>query len=159
MINIWNVTFPNLLALIWCIIGAVDWPLVGPRFGYLFNLKMIVGLYVWYKGKQRFCCFWLFLILMPHNVIMIHFRLTYFMSQIVLYFLHSTSVLSFYMDVVLTLSNRSILPMSFWLTVIRATMRWPHCRKQRKVLLYNRLAKYLWPLLLTWFNFNPRMDM
>ena len=41
---------------------------------------------------------------MPYNIIL-YFRLPYFMSLIVLYFLNSTSVLSLYIDVVLTLSN------------------------------------------------------
>ena len=46
-----------------------------------------------------------FYILMPHNMIIINFRLPNFqVSKIMLYFLHSTSVLSFYIDVVLTLS-------------------------------------------------------
>ena len=40
---------------------------------------------------------------MPYNIIL-YFRLFIFMSLIVLYFLHSTSVLSFHIDVVLTLS-------------------------------------------------------
>ena len=40
---------------------------------------------------------------MPYNIIL-NFRLLMFMSLIVLYFLHSTSVLSFYIDAVLTLS-------------------------------------------------------
>ena len=41
---------------------------------------------------------------MAHSVITLHFRLLIFIFQIVLCFLHSTSVLSFYIDVVLTLS-------------------------------------------------------
>ena len=69
---------------------------VGPLFGNL--VWMIVGLQVWHKGKQLFCCFWLFYILMSYNIIL-YFRLPIFMSQIVLYLLHSTSVLSFYIDV------------------------------------------------------------
>ena len=40
---------------------------------------------------------------MPYNIIL-YFCLPYFTSLIVLYFLHSTSVLSFYIDVALTLS-------------------------------------------------------
>ena len=39
---------------------------------------------------------------MPYNILC--FRSLYFMSLIVLYFLHCTSVLSFNIDVVLTLS-------------------------------------------------------
>ena len=41
---------------------------------------------------------------MPYNMIILYFVYLIFMSQIVLYFLYSTSVLSFYIDVVLTLS-------------------------------------------------------
>ena len=44
---------------------------------------------------------------MPHSMMIFYFRLPYFTSQIVLYFLHSISVLPFYIDVVLALS---ILP-------------------------------------------------
>ena len=40
---------------------------------------------------------------MPYNIILFFVYLI-FMSLIVLYFLHNTSVLSFYIDVVLTLS-------------------------------------------------------
>ena len=41
-------------------------------------------------------------IVMPHNLIRLYFLYLIFMSQIVLYFLHSTSVLSFYIAKVLT---------------------------------------------------------
>ena len=52
-----------------------------------------------------FCCIWLFHILMPYNMMILYFLFYFiFMSQIVLYFLHRASVLSFYIDVVLTLS-------------------------------------------------------
>ena len=50
---------------------------------------------VYLKGKQLFCCFWLFHILIPYTIILF-FHLPYFMSQIVLYFLHSTLVLLLY---------------------------------------------------------------
>ena len=40
---------------------------------------------------------------MPHNMIILYFRLSYFVSQIVLYFLPSISLLSFYIGVVLAL--------------------------------------------------------
>ena len=43
-------------------------------------------------------------ILMPHNIIILSVVYLISMSQIVFYFLHSSSVLSFYIDVVLTLS-------------------------------------------------------
>ena len=43
------------------------------------------------------------------------------MSLIVLYFLYSTSVLSFYIDVVLTLSIRFMLNMNFWWLFIIST--------------------------------------
>ena len=59
----------------------------------------------WQKGKNNFlCCFWLFYTLMPHNMIILYFFYLILMYQTVLYFLHSTSVLSFYIDVILTLS-------------------------------------------------------
>ena len=52
-----------------------------------------------------FCCIWLFHILMPYNMMILYFLFYFiFMSQTVLYFLHRASVLSFYIDVVLTLS-------------------------------------------------------
>ena len=41
--------------------------------------------------------FWLFHIQMPYNIIL-YFRLPFFISLIVLYFLHSTSVFSFYIE-------------------------------------------------------------
>ena len=41
---------------------------------------------------------------MPYNMTLLYFRLPYF--HVMLYFLHSTSVLSFYIDVVLTVSIR-----------------------------------------------------
>ena len=60
-----------------------------------------------------FCCFLLFHILMPNNTIL-YFRLPFFMSLIVLYFLYSsTSVLSLYIDVVLTLSIADISSIQF----------------------------------------------
>ena len=49
-----------------------------------------------------FCCFTY--IFMPHIMIILYWCLVMFMSQIVLYFLHSTRVLSFYIDIVLALS-------------------------------------------------------
>ena len=54
-----------------------------------------------------FGCFYCFTyIFMPHNMMILCFRLPHFsMSQIVLHFLYSTSVLSFYIDVILTLSS------------------------------------------------------
>ena len=58
-----------------------------------------------FTWEQYKSCFWLFHILMPYNVIILIFIYLIFMSQIVLYFLHSTSVLSFYIDIVLTLST------------------------------------------------------
>ena len=42
---------------------------------------------------------------MSYNMVILYFRLLYFMSQIVLYFQHSASVLSFYIYVVSTLST------------------------------------------------------
>ena len=61
------------------------------------------------------------------------------MSQIVLYFLHSISVLSFHIDVVLTLSTTDFDEIADDLT------------------FFINVA-HQWPLLLTWFNFNPSMD-
>ena len=69
---------------------------------------------LWYV---LFCCFWLFYILMPYNIKYFIFVYLIFMSLIVLYFLHNTSVLSFYIDVVLTLSIPSFMPhhgVSLW---------------------------------------------
>ena len=42
--------------------------------------EMIVGLYVWHKGNNVFCCFWWFHILMPYNMIF-YFRLPYFYAS------------------------------------------------------------------------------
>ena len=50
-------------------------------------------------------------VLMPYNMIKLYFNLPYLMSQIRLYFLHSTSVLPFYINVVLSLSTR---PFKVW---------------------------------------------
>ena len=87
---------------------------VGPILEILF--KMIVGLYVWRKGKQLFCCFslfccFLFHIIMPYNIIL-YFRLPYLHVSNNVLFSTCTSVLSFYIDVVLTLST-GILWVSF----------------------------------------------
>ena len=51
---------------------------VGPLFGNLF--KMIVGLYVWHNGEQRFHCFRLCFtyFLMLHSMIIFCVRLPYF---------------------------------------------------------------------------------
>ena len=46
---------------------------------------------------------------MPHIMMILHFRLPYFHVQIVLYVLHSTSVLSFYMAIILIISTIFIL--------------------------------------------------
>ena len=43
---------------------------------------------------------------MPHNMIIFFSVYLIFMPQIVFYFVHNTSVLSFYIDAVLTLSKR-----------------------------------------------------
>ena len=59
---------------------------------------MIVGLLTWHNGKHFYLCH----ILMSHIVIILYFRLPYFMSQIVLYFVHGTPVLPSYIDVVST---------------------------------------------------------
>ena len=61
------------------------------------KLEMIEGLSVWYNGEQRFHCFWLCFtyILMPHKMVIFIFVYLIFMSQIVLYSLHSALVLSF----------------------------------------------------------------
>ena len=68
---------------------------------------MILGLQVWHKGKQLFL---LFLIVSHLNALQYDtlFSFTSFMSQIVLYILHSTPILSFYTDAVLTLCIRDI---------------------------------------------------
>ena len=49
---------------------------------------------------------------MPYNIILFFFVYLIFMSLIVLYFLHSTSVVSFYIDVVLPLSISKHIAMS-----------------------------------------------
>ena len=41
-------------------------------------------------------------------MMILYFRLLIFMSQIMLYFLHSISILSFYIDVVLTFSSKPL---------------------------------------------------
>ena len=91
---------------VWCR-GWITCPLyVGPLFRNLVeNDSRFISLT---SGKRFFCCFWLFHILMPYNRIL-YLRLFYFMSLSLLYFLHSTSVLSFYIDVVLTLSISNML--------------------------------------------------
>ena len=50
---------------------------------------------------MTFCWFWLFHILMLYNMIILYFRLPYFYVSNSAFFLHSASVLSFYIDVVL----------------------------------------------------------
>ena len=66
--------------------------------------------YICSISLNTFCCFWLFHILMPYNIFFFVYFI--FISLIALYFLHSTSVLSFYIDVVLTLS----IPRKFYTT-------------------------------------------
>ena len=67
---------------------------------------MIVGLYVWHKVKQLFVVFDCFT---SQCLTIQYFSFVYliFMSLIVLHLLHNTSVLSFYIDVVMTLFNKS----------------------------------------------------
>ena len=68
------------------------------------KFEMIVDLLVSHNGEQLFHCFWLCFtyILMPHNMIILYFRLLYYHVSNSAQFLHSTFVLSFYIDVVLT---------------------------------------------------------
>ena len=68
---------------------------------------MIIGLYVGYNGEQLFHCFWLCFFIY-HNASKYDntlFSFTVFSCLKLLYFLHSTLLLSLYIDVVLTLSN------------------------------------------------------
>ena len=86
---------------------------VGPLLEICF--KMIAGLWVWYEGKQLFCCFWLFyiLILTPYNIIL-HFRLPYFhVSNSALFSTCYFGIL-IYIDVVLTLSTDWYLELFWW---------------------------------------------
>ena len=62
---------------------------------------MIVGLKVWHNGKQPFLLFRIHLNASQYDIFFVYFI---FMSQIVLCVLHSNAVLSFHIDVVLTLS-------------------------------------------------------
>ena len=66
---------------------------------------MIVGLYVWHNGEQLFHCFrpCFTHILMPQGMIVLYFRLPCFHVSNGTLFLHSTLVLSFYIDAILTL--------------------------------------------------------
>ena len=73
----------------------------GAAFVRYFLFNMVVRHY-------KCCCFFLFHILMPCKIILFFVYLI-FMSLIMLYFLHSTSVLSFYIDVVLRLSIAALI--------------------------------------------------
>ena len=59
-----------------------------------------------------FCCFQLFHNLMPSNIYIFDYLI--FMSQIVIYYLHSTSIFWFYTDVVLTLSTVRFSSIRSW---------------------------------------------
>ena len=79
---------------------------VGPLFKNLvWNDNGFVRLH---NGEKPFHCFdYVFTyILMPHNMVKLYLICLLFMAQIVLYCLHGTLVLSFYMDIVLTLPIR-----------------------------------------------------
>ena len=70
---------------------------------------MMVGLFVWHNEEKNNIVIVVFLfsftyMIMPHNMMILCFRLQYFHVPIVLWFLHSTLVVSSYIDVVLTLS-------------------------------------------------------
>ena len=98
---------------------------VGPLFGNLvWNDNGFVSFTKWRITFSLLLSSFTY-ILMPHNVAMIYFRLPFSMSQIVLYFLHCTLVLSFYTDVVLT---RSIHNLSYWtwITGDRLNMNIPY---------------------------------
>ena len=98
---------------------------VGPLFGNLvWNDNGFVSFTKWRITFSLLLSSFTY-ILMPHNVAIIYFRLPFSMSQIVLYFLHCTLVLSFYTDVVLT---RSIHNLSYWtwITGDRLNMNIPY---------------------------------
>ena len=78
---------------------------VGPLFGNLvYNDSRFVCKFD-IRENNFFCWFWLFHILMPYNIIL-YFRLPYFHVSDSAFFLQcSSSVLSCYIDVVLTLST------------------------------------------------------
>ena len=90
---------------------------------------MIVGLWVWHKGKQYFS-----VVLIASHLNALQYGNTLYtyvisMSQIVLCFLHSTSVLSHYTGVVLTLSINltatwlwTALFSSFWKEITGTTL-------------------------------------
>ena len=66
-----------------------------------------LSIFFWHNGELLFHCFLLRFtyILMPHSVIILYYRLPYFHVSNNALFLHSTLVLSFYIDIVLTLST------------------------------------------------------
>ena len=89
--------------------GAVDLSLASCMLAHFLEIKfeMIVGLQVWHNGEQLYHCFGLrfIYILLPHNMKILHFRSPYcHVSNSALY-LYDISVISFYIDVVLTLST------------------------------------------------------
>ena len=73
--------------------------------GVDFAIYFLLNTVFWH---YKFCCFLLFHIVMPYNVILFVYLI--FVSLIVLYFLHSTSVLSFYLNVILILSITALAP-------------------------------------------------
>ena len=78
------------------------WRLIGDKPSSEPMLTRFADAYMYICGTMgRWVDYALTYILMPHNICIY----LIFMSQIVLYFLHSTVVLSFYINVVLRLSN------------------------------------------------------
>ena len=71
----------------------------------------MVGLLVWHNGEQLILLFTY--ILMPQNMTMLHFFYLFYISNSV-YFSHSTSILSFHINVVLTLSFAQFLYDWWW---------------------------------------------
>ena len=94
----------DCLCGVWCRGLATCLLYIGPLFKNLvWNHSEFVCLTQWRTTFSLFrLCFTH--ILMPHSMIYFIFVYLVFTSQIVLYFLHNTSLLSFYIDVVLTLS-------------------------------------------------------
>ena len=96
----------DCLCCVWCRGLTTCLLHVGPLFGnQVWNYSGFVSLTQW-RATVSFFLLRFTYILMPHNMMILYFRLPYFHVSNSALFLHSISVLSSYIDVDLTLSNR-----------------------------------------------------
>ena len=126
----------TLQLIVRVVYGAVDYPLASCMFvHFLFWKWNLKWLWVCKFHKLEVSFFTVLIcftyIVKPHNVIILYFPFPNFMSPIMLYFLHSRFVFSFYIEVVFTLSIYMYI--THWLMPIYL---WFMDRKNSRLILY-----------------------